>query len=91
MSTHVKRNHVVHAAGNSADIEQYRKTRLDTSCHQNSGTNLDTFAKEQSLVSSQCFVSQNLNEVLIRADHVLGLEREADFSRYFENYGCHTP
>jgi len=41
----------------------------------------DTFAKEQSLVSSQYFVNQNLIEVLIGAEHVLGLEREADFSK----------
>jgi len=85
MSTHVERNHVVHIAGNNArdctDIEQYRKTRSPTSCHYNSGANLDTFAKEPSLVSSQYFVSQNLIEVLIGADHVLGLEREADFSK----------
>jgi len=76
MSTHVGRDHVEHVAGNGArdctDIEQYRKTRPPTSCHQNSGANLDTFAKEQILVSSQYFVSQNLIEVLIGADHVLG-------------------
>ena len=85
MSTHVERNHVVHVAGNSArdctDIERNRETRPPTSCHQNSGANLDTFAKEQSLVSSQYFVNQNLIEVLIGAEHVLGLEREADFSK----------
>jgi len=85
MSTHVERNHVVHVAGNSArdctDIEQYRKTRPPTSCHQNSVAKFDTFAKEQSLVSSQYFVNQNLIEVLIGAEHVLGLEREADFSK----------
>jgi len=86
MSTHVERNHVVHVAGNNStrdctDIERNRKTRPPTSCHQNSGANLDTFAKEQSLVNSQYFVSQNLIEVLIGADHVLGLEREADFSK----------
>jgi len=84
MSTHVEKNHVVHVAGNSArdctDIERNRKTRSPTSCYQNSGANLDTFAKEQSLVSSQYFVSQNLSEVSIGVDHVLGLEREADFS-----------
>jgi len=72
-------------AGNRArdrtDMEQYRKTRPPTSCHQNSGANLDTFAKEQSLVSSRHFVSQNLIEVLIEADHVLGLEMEADISK----------
>jgi len=62
------------------DIERNRKTRPPTSCHQNLGANLDTFAKEQSPVSSQYFVSQNLIEVLIGADHVLGLEREAEFS-----------
>ena len=44
-------------------------------------SNLDTFAKEQSLVSSQYFVSQNLIEVLIGVDHVLGLEMETDFSK----------
>ena len=50
MSTHVERNHVVHVAGNSArdctDIERYQKTRPPTSCHQNPGANLETFAKE---------------------------------------------
>ena len=85
MSTHFEKNHLVHVAVNSArdctDIERNCKTRLPTSCHQNSGANLDTFAKEQSLVSSQYVVSQNLIEVLIGADHVLGLEREADFSK----------
>jgi len=60
MSTHFERNYVVHVASNSAfdctDIE-YHKTRPPTSCHQNSG--LYTFAKEQSLASSQYFVSQS--------------------------------
>jgi hypothetical protein len=84
MSTHVERNHVVHVAGNSTrdctDIERNRKTRPPTSCHQNSGANLDTFAKDQRLVSSQYYVSQKkLIEVLIGADHVLGLERELIF------------
>jgi len=63
MSTNVERNHVVHVAGNSArdctDIEQYLKTRPPTSCHQNSGANFDTFAKDRRLVSSQHYVSQN--------------------------------
>jgi len=85
MSTHVERKHVVHVAGNSTrdctDIEHNRKTRPLTSCHQDSGANLDTFAKEQSLVSSQYFASQILIEVLIGADHVLGLGRGADFSK----------
>jgi len=74
----------MHIAGKSArdctEIERNRKTRPHTSCHQNSGANLDTCVKEQSLVSSQYFFSQNLIEVLLGADHVLGLEREADFS-----------
>ena len=86
---------MVHVAGNSTrdctDIERNRKTRPPTSCHQNSGPNLETFAKEQSLVSSQYFASQNLIEVFIAADHVLGLGIEADFSKLFENDGCHTP
>jgi hypothetical protein len=43
--------------------------------------NLDTFAKEQSLVSLQFFVSQGFNEVILSADHVLGVEREADISK----------
>jgi len=54
-------------------------------------SNLDTLAKEQSLVSSQYFVSQNLFEVSIGADHVLGSEREADLPKLFENEGCHPP
>ena len=61
ISTHVESNRVVHVAGNSArdctDIELNRKTRPPTSCHQNLEANLDTFAKEQSLVSSQYLVS----------------------------------
>jgi len=96
MSTHVERNHVVHVVGNSTrdctDIERNRKTRSPTSCHQISGANFDTFAKDQRLVSSQYYVSQkNLIEVLIGADHVLGLEREADFSKWFKKEGYHTP
>jgi len=86
MSTHVERNHVVHVGSNSAcdctDTERYRKTRPPTSCYQNSGANLDTFAKKQRLVSSQYYVNQKKSiEVLIGADHVLGIEREADFSK----------
>ena len=57
MSTHVETNHVVHVAENSTrdctDIERNRKTRPPTSCHQISGANLDTFAKDQRLDSSQ--------------------------------------
>jgi len=86
MSTYIDRNHVVHAAGNSTrdctDIERYRKTRPSTSCHQNSGANLDTCAKDQRLVSLQYYVSQKkLIEVFFGAGHVLGLEREAEFSK----------
>jgi len=44
-------------------------------------SNLDKFAKEQSLLSSQHFVSQRFDQVLIGADHVLGLKREADLSK----------
>ena len=54
--------------------------------------NLDhTIAKEQSLVTSQFLSIKDLIEVLIGADLVLGLKGEADFSRYVENEGCHTP
>ena len=69
----------MHVAGynkrDCTDIERNRKTRLPTYCQQNSGVNLVTFVNEQSLVSSHHF------EVLIGADHVLGLGREADFSK----------
>ena len=29
--------------------------------------------------------------MLLRADHVLGLDREVDFSKYVEKDSCHTP
>ena len=80
-------------------MKRYRKTRPPTSCHQNSGSecnwireaNLDTFTKEQSLVSPQSLSIKDLIEVLIGADLVLGLKREAEFSTCFENDSCHTP
>jgi len=53
----------MHVAGKSArdctDIERNRKTRPPPSCHQNSGANLDTFAKEQSLVSKLTIIRQS--------------------------------
>jgi len=84
MLTHFETNHFVHVAGNSAricrDIEGCRKTQLPINCHQNSGANLDTFAQEQSLVSSQYFVSEKCVWSVDRRKQYLGL-REGSWLR----------
>jgi len=74
----------MHVTGNSTrdctDIERNHKTRPPASCHQNSGVNLDTFAKDQRIVSSQYYVSQRFDWSINQSRPCLGLREGSWFS-----------